>query len=687
MKASRFTKVLFLGLGVSLVFGLGTAQADPPGDCCLPGGIYGDGSAEVHTVPQGKTLILIDDVNYQNLTVSEGATVITAGHTIRVCGTLTNYGLITASGGEGGYPGAGGRGGDPCDDTTDKPTEPEEGGYAGVGLSPGVSGAGSGGNGGGGGGGGGGGKRREILLPPLPCVDADGGNGGDGGEGGRGGGLVKIYAWRLANYGVIEADGNGGLPGEDGEEGQHHWWVEIDSKDLAGGGGGGGEGGDGGDGGTVEVYYAYLLSDPADGEVHAHGGTGGAGGQGGDGHCLWYGVMGLYGSRQPGADGWAYAGNGGDGEWEEDFCSQVGEEGDDGAKGVDGTASLIPWLFDCNGNGMPDEYDIAIGASEDCNDNGVPDECDIVVSRYRSTELGKLVRQHVYAHAVNNLGQAVGGAAVTTSDTWPYWAHPFLWLPGYAYDSPPGLHDLGVLGDGWWGHAYDINDVGQVVGWSNIESLPFPHHAWVWQNGVMTELQVPGSGSIWSAAEAINNHGHIAGWADIPGGGDDTACVWVNGDWIDLGRLGGNRSRAMDVNDADQVVGWSETPDGERHAFLLNPDGDVWYRDDNGDGANDLMIDLGLGEAYGINQLGQAVGRSSGAAVTWDVGQLATTLCAGIAYAINDAGQIVGKSHGRSFLWEDDLLWDLTNRMAAGIEVGDAHGLRQQRDRQNRGRS
>ncbi|MHC4263710.1 MAG: hypothetical protein ACYSWX_14390, partial [Planctomycetota bacterium] len=32
---------------------------------------------------------------------------------------------------------------------------------------------------------------------------------------------------------------------------------------------------------------------------------------------------------------------------------------------------------DCNGNGIPDDCDIAAGTSLDCNRNGVPDECDI----------------------------------------------------------------------------------------------------------------------------------------------------------------------------------------------------------------------------------------------------------------------------------------------------------------------
>jgi hypothetical protein len=32
---------------------------------------------------------------------------------------------------------------------------------------------------------------------------------------------------------------------------------------------------------------------------------------------------------------------------------------------------------DCNGNGVPDDCDIGSGTSQDCNGNGVPDECDI----------------------------------------------------------------------------------------------------------------------------------------------------------------------------------------------------------------------------------------------------------------------------------------------------------------------
>ncbi|MCH7591510.1 MAG: hypothetical protein IH989_01850 [Planctomycetes bacterium] len=39
--------------------------------------------------------------------------------------------------------------------------------------------------------------------------------------------------------------------------------------------------------------------------------------------------------------------------------------------------SASTWATDCNGNGIPDDQDIAAGTSADCNANGWPDECDI----------------------------------------------------------------------------------------------------------------------------------------------------------------------------------------------------------------------------------------------------------------------------------------------------------------------
>ncbi|TWT45129.1 hypothetical protein RAS1_15510 [Phycisphaerae bacterium RAS1] len=44
---------------------------------------------------------------------------------------------------------------------------------------------------------------------------------------------------------------------------------------------------------------------------------------------------------------------------------------------VAGSGQIRRITFDCNGNGVGDDRDIALGSSDDCNANGIPDECDI----------------------------------------------------------------------------------------------------------------------------------------------------------------------------------------------------------------------------------------------------------------------------------------------------------------------
>jgi probable HAF family extracellular repeat protein len=70
----------------------------------------------------------------------------------------------------------------------------------------------------------------------------------------------------------------------------------------------------------------------------------------------------------------------------------------------------------------------------------------------------------------------------------------------------------------------------------------------------------------------------------------------------DLGTLGGGFSSALGINSAGRVVGFSDTADGERHAFITGPEG------------------------VGMTDLGTLGGDFS------------------FAKAINDAGQVVGDS-------------------------------------------
>lgn len=122
-------------------------------------------------------------------------------------------------------------------------------------------------------------------------------------------------------------------------------------------------------------------------------------------------------------------------------------------------------------------------------------------------DLGTLGGSTSDARAINNLGLTVG-----TADTSKYDSrsnsifHACLW-------GADGPHDLGDLG-GSNSFAYDINDKGQVVGGSMIASDNLYSRAFIWQNGVMKDLDtlIPqDSGwTLWTA-RGINNDGLIIG--------------------------------------------------------------------------------------------------------------------------------------------------------------------------------
>ena len=72
------------------------------------------------------------------------------------------------------------------------------------------------------------------------------------------------------------------------------------------------------------------------------------------------------------------AGDGVPGAFYETDLSAMAECGDCNGNGVpDDEDIAMGTSQDCNGNSIPDECDIASGTSPDCNDNAVPDECDV----------------------------------------------------------------------------------------------------------------------------------------------------------------------------------------------------------------------------------------------------------------------------------------------------------------------
>ncbi len=186
------------------------------------------------------------------------------------------------------------------------------------------------------------------------------------------------------------------------------------------------------------------------------------------------------------------------------------------------------------------------------------------------------------ANSLNDQGQIVGVSSIAIEE-----AHAFLWQNGK-------MTDLGTLG-GTFSEANGINEQGQVVGWSDTRDDET--HAFLWQNGTMRDLGT--LGGTYSQANGINDQGQVVGESTTRD--DEThAFLWQNGKMRDLGTLGGLVSTAASINNQGQIVGVSRTANDERHAFL-------WQ--------NGKMTNLGtLGGTYsqanGINEQGQVVGES-----------------------------------------------------------------------------
>jgi probable HAF family extracellular repeat protein len=109
-----------------------------------------------------------------------------------------------------------------------------------------------------------------------------------------------------------------------------------------------------------------------------------------------------------------------------------------------------------------------------------------------------------FAYGINGSGQVVGVSG----------PHAFLW------DATNGMQDLGALPGDSGSIARSINDSGQVVGRSFHDLFRLTYHAFIWQNGTMSDLNdlIPaGSGLTLLSAEAINNAGQIVGWG-VSGG-------------------------------------------------------------------------------------------------------------------------------------------------------------------------
>jgi probable HAF family extracellular repeat protein len=108
------------------------------------------------------------------------------------------------------------------------------------------------------------------------------------------------------------------------------------------------------------------------------------------------------------------------------------------------------------------------------------------------------------ALGINDLGDVCGG-----SD-----ARPYIAPAGEAMEPLP------VTRDTYWGWAYDVNNLGEIVGKLDIRSKrqsigPSVHYAYLWRNGEMIDLEKQidresGWDRLWGAY-VVNDEGIIAG--------------------------------------------------------------------------------------------------------------------------------------------------------------------------------
>ena len=287
------------------------------------------------------------------------------------------------------------------------------------------------------------------------------------------------------------------------------------------------------------------------------------------------------------------------------------------------------------------------------------------------------------------------------------------------------ITDLGMLPGGTFSSAYDINNLGEVVGlasdasgvnrrviWQNgviVDTLPQPGSAVTtatqlnerrqlvgfarqnstiaygvfWDNGTAVKLQpLPGTTASGAAANGLNAAGDVAG-GGTGGGGTvpayQHAGIWRNGLLFqDIGVIpGGNYSMAYDINDAGQVTG-TGTAGGtgaRQYAF-------VWTN-----GTFTVLPDLpgpflqSVGRS--INTRGDVAGLSNGGTpVVWKHGVVSAlpmpARLASVVSEINDSGDVVGTVGTTGALWKQGQHIPLDPWPNAAVNASVARGINNQ---------
>ncbi|NML13584.1 PEP-CTERM sorting domain-containing protein [Azohydromonas caseinilytica] len=231
--------------------------------------------------------------------------------------------------------------------------------------------------------------------------------------------------------------------------------------------------------------------------------------------------------------------------------------------------------------------------------------------------------------------------------------------------------DLGLLKDFHSSsNALDINNRGEIVGWS-LDGVPDGELVgFLWRNGTMQALKAPEYGN--SIANSINDRGQAAFTAlERDDSMPPTPYVYdsAGGRLQRIPTPSGLGGTAIAINDAGQVVGL-DANGGPALVYLY-------------DGGTSRLIppDNPFSSAEDLNDAGAVVGRANtGQPYRYRDGTL--TLLSerrGLGLAVNDRGQVVGEldatgtQPGELFLYSDDrlLLLDTGGRGATPTDINE----------------
>jgi uncharacterized membrane protein len=282
------------------------------------------------------------------------------------------------------------------------------------------------------------------------------------------------------------------------------------------------------------------------------------------------------------------------------------------------------------------------------------------------------------AAAVNALGMVVGTSG----------AEGFIVVPDgsdwYQDSNRDGINDLmvplGKLQETDDCTAEDINNLGQIVGWcGGMDANGVYHLAGflltpvVDAQGAQQWFQETTDGSGANALmvnlgafkpASINDSGQVVGTMSGRAMLRNPA-----GSLIDL-KAAGTESEAVAINNRGQIgvcVHLSSDPLSDRRARLLTPvdtnnDGtpEIWCRDLNADGVNDLILDMGTAQGLSNSGLG--------------------------GHSVNDAGSVVGVSFSNPggrfgpgkrapFLWQNGVIRSLKDLTGGTIDFWEVSAI------------